>query len=419
MTGHKIEQIAHSVIGASSCERWWNCPGSVKLNEKVPAFAGSKYTAEGTVAHHIADIQLKGYITVDASGNDGALVAEFPVLEDEIGRSYVEDGFEIEVTDNMTEAIQVYVDTVQWYLREYGLSWAYDLRTEIKFDLTHIDPEAFGTCDALIVAPMNRLIVIDYKHGQGNAVEVEDNHQLLYYGLGAYYSLPKHIREEMAYVETVIVQPRAYHKDGPVRKHLYTVKELLDHEVELKDAIGRVRQGDETLNAGSWCKWCNAKPVCPAQREAIQKSAQLDFTAFELEPVKLPTPETLTPEQLSILMDNAALLREWVSSVVAYATAVADRGIDIPGYKLTTKYGRRRWTDEKTVEDLFSEFGDARYNKKMKSPAQMEKVLKAARKAELEPYIEKPETGKVLVSASDEREALETGAAADFCVYED
>ena len=86
-----------------------------------------------------------------------------------------------------------------------GYQRGHDLRVEVKFDLTHIDAEAFGTCDAVIVAPMNRIIVVDYKHGKGHAVEVENNHQLQYYALGAYYALPASDQCDIEYVEMVIV----------------------------------------------------------------------------------------------------------------------------------------------------------------------------------------------------------------------
>lgn len=414
MTGHQLEQAAHSPIGASSCERWWNCPGSVKLMENLPPFPGTVYTATGTVAHTVGETTLLALQEVHRTGTPVTEVPE-DAIEDEIGRSYVEDGHEIEVDEAMAEAVKVYIDTVVGYVQEYGVDLAQDLRTEVKFDLTHIDPEAFGTCDAVIVVPMNRIIVIDYKHGQGHAVEVENNHQLQYYALGAYYGLPESDRDDLGYVEMVIVQPRARHLDGPVRRFTYRVGDLLTFEAELAAAVARVRSGDSDLLVGTWCKFCNAKPVCPATRRAIQESAQLAFDRIDQERIVLPPPAELSPERLSHLIKNAELIQSWVKSVFALGTQIADNGTEIPGYKMVTKYGRRRWINEKDVEEAFGlDFGEKMYNRKIKSPAQMEKVLGKKRADELAPYIETPVSGKTLVSEDDAREGVETGAAAAF-----
>lgn len=410
----------HSPIGASSCERWWNCPGSVILMKDIPSFDGNKHTAEGTVAHTLGEQQLEAYIYLEKSGNDGAAIAEFPQLDDEVGRSYVEQGFEIEVSDDMVEAVEVYIQTVAEYLTEYGLSWAYDVRTEVMFDLTHIDSEAFGTCDAVIVAPMNRIIVIDYKHGKGHAVEVENNHQLLYYALGAYYEMPEQDRVELAYIETVIVQPRARHLHGGVRRHVYPISVLLEFEVELHAAIQRVRKGATDLAIGPWCKFCTAKPECPEQLGALSQATGLAFAAVSQRRLDLPKPEALTPDRLGQLMENASLLKTWISSVIDLATAVAVNGKEVTGYKIVEKTGNRRWLDEsKVIEVLSADYGDKIFTKKVKTPAQMEKLVGKKNHDILKPYYEIPITGRTLVPEGDAREGTSTGAEAAFSAFAD
>ena len=41
---------AHSRLGASTSERWFNCPASVRLSDGIPS-RESPYAAEGTLAH--------------------------------------------------------------------------------------------------------------------------------------------------------------------------------------------------------------------------------------------------------------------------------------------------------------------------------------------------------------------------------
>jgi len=45
---------AHSPIGASSAERWINCPASVRLSEGCKKPAGI-YAEEGTAAHSLCE----------------------------------------------------------------------------------------------------------------------------------------------------------------------------------------------------------------------------------------------------------------------------------------------------------------------------------------------------------------------------
>lgn len=401
--------LAHSPIGASSCERWLNCPGSVNLAKGLPPSKSSIYAATGTVAHMLGEQALNRYISADPMNG-----APYSELQDEVGRSYVESDFEIEVTEEMAEAVEVYLDAVI----DLHIKYCADIKPEVRFHMPHIDPQAFGTCDAMLYATLDRIIVIDYKHGQGHAVEVENNYQLKYYALGAYYSLPEDLRD-IGYVEMVIVQPRAKHLDGPVRSCVITKAELLAFEVELKEAIARVRAADASLQVGKWCTFCTARPVCPALRKDIEEKACLVFDKIEQEPLELPEVSTIQPERLAKLMENAALFRSWCDSVAALATALAEKGVEIPGYKMVDKYGNRRWINEKDVESAYSlELGDDLYNKKLKSPAQLEKILKK-RKDELVDYVEKPLTGRVLVPVSDGRHEVPTGPASVFDTFID
>ena len=208
---------AHASLGASSCKRWWNCPGSIRLSEGIPK-TSSRYADEGTAAHEVGEMCFK-------QNRDAA---EF------IGRFITVHGNKFEVDEEMAEAVQVYVD----FVREAAK--AGELRIEQKIDLAPLKPPApmFGTTDAVVLAfTANTGIIkaIDYKHGAGVAVEVEDidiegvdhgNKQGRYYALGTWLGLPKDQRDRITTVEVVIVQPRAYHVDGPTRTETLTIAEL-------------------------------------------------------------------------------------------------------------------------------------------------------------------------------------------------
>lgn len=403
------DEKQHSPIGASICERWWNCPASVKMSEGIPNKT-SKYAAQGTVAHAVAERVLLKLFTEENPRKSYRIL-----LNDEEGRSYIQDGFDIEVDEAMTDAVEVYILAILDELDKFGLTMGSCIKVEKTFHLKHLDDEAYGSCDTMIVSPFT-LHAFDYKHGAGHAVEVINNKQLLYYLLGAYYEVPADVRIDLHYLELVIVQPRATHLHGPVRRFRISIADLLFFEAELRQAIGRVRSPNPIVQAGSWCQWCPAKPVCHTHRSHIFDETGVNLMAAEKGPLQLPNKTDLDPVSLRRIFENAKLLNEWVSSVVAMCTAIAADGKgEVQGYKSVTKYGRRTWVDEHLVENQFIlEFGDSIFTKKLRSPSQMEKLLGKTRKHEIEGLYDKPITGTVLVPDSDPRPEVPTGIAAQF-----
>lgn len=276
----------------------------------------------------------------------------------------------------------------------------------MRFEISHLDPEALGTCDAVICTPSGSIVVMDLKYGQGHIVEVDGNKQLLYYALGAFYDLPKADRADVWDVELVIVQPRA-RGDEPVKRAMLGRSDLLDFEKGLKDAIGRVRSGATDTEAGPWCKWCKAKPVCPTLRADVSRKAGLEFGAIETEPVVLPEPAAMGPDRIAALLKNAEDIKDWTDSIMAYAYHMAERGYDVPGYKLVQGRANRRWIDEATVKSKYeAEFGERLFNRKLKSPAQIEKLFGKDRANELEELFTRPEGKRTLVPIDDRRDAL-------------
>jgi hypothetical protein len=407
-----IEPKKHSPIGASSAYRWMKCPGSVALAATLERPNATKYAAEGTVAHALVE---KGILAAKAAKDWDAA---YKVLDDELERSYNQDGFEIEVTENMTAAVAQMFDFLRELQAEHKFLYS-DILVEVEVSLPHIDAEAFGTCDAMILLPWNRLIVIDYKHGQGVMVEVDDNEQCLYYGLGGFYATDPDEQVNLGFVELVIVQPRARDDDAGVGRRTYSVKDLLAFESKLKAAIERVRNGDPSLLAGQHCKFCPARPVCPEIRMEQSRRLGVVFDNVETQPLVLPEPKEMSPERLSQLLDNADELRSWLSSILEYATVRAAKGEQIPGYKMVEKKSNRRWVDEAAVIEEFSPLvGDEIFSKKLKSPAQLEKLLPKSNKDLVNRHTEQVITGSVLAKDTDSRREVATGAASVFSAFQ-
>lgn len=411
----------HSRIGASTCERWWNCPGSVRLVDACPPQKPSKYADEGTVAHLLGEwclrtgrdaVEFVGTKAVQLQNKTGELHFEF---ENDIHtfKGEIKTGTEFEVTDEMAEAVQMYLDTIRFDMATYDLN-TNDIKIEHRFHLSHIDEAAYGTNDCNLPVFLDKVIVYDYKHGQGVAVDAEANKQLMYYALGA--------AELGDYdtIEVVIVQPRAVHRDGPIRRWTLTIDELRTFAEELKGKINDTRNPDAEINAGPWCKksFCPAMATCPAIRGSVAQEASLVFDT----PVKvLPRPEDLSPEMLKNILDAMPMAEAWLTAVWAYAEQKANNGEKILGYKLVQgREGNRKWADEVfATSALLNNYAeDIIFEKKLKSPAKLEKVNKGL-KEEVSNLTTRSPGKIIMVPENDPRSEVSPAAIEVFDVVEE
>jgi hypothetical protein len=345
---------AHSKLGASSYHRWKACPGSVREAAKYPSIE-SGYAAEGTAAHEMAARLLQGLLT---------------------------PGFD--------ESVQVYVD----FVKACAKSSLSQLYVETKFDLRHYHPALFGTADAVIYQPQTKnLIVVDYKHGQGVAVEAFQNEQLAYYALGALhqFALP------VSTIEMVIVQPRCFHPDGPIRSWTVDALQILDFANDLIVNAKRTEAPDAPLNPGDHCRWCAAKPHCAALRE---KSLTLAKQAFRND-------VAYSPQRLSETLHMLPAMEQWIKGVREFAYHEVQAGREIPGWKLVDKIARRKWREDVEVAEwLFAQTNlkvDDVFERVTKSPAQVEKVLDKKYRPILDELTVKESSGTTLVPDSDKR----------------
>ena len=360
---------AHSKIGASSYHRWGACPGSVRLSEGMPN-TSSSYAQEGTKAHELAEKILLGEIT-------------------EYER------------DEMAEAVEVYVNFVQ----QLAVGSDY-FGIEERFELTDLHPDLFGTADATIYKD-KVLYVVDYKHGQGLAVEIERNKQLMFYALGALMKL----KVPCSHVEMVIVQPRAFHPDGPIRKWRVPVTELLDFSADLVEDAHATENPDAPIVPGDHCRFCPAAPVCPKLHETAIETAKAEF---------LPT-ATYDPEVLGQVLTKLPAIKAWAKAVEDFALREAEAGRIPPGHKLVPKRAVRKWANsEQAEESLLNGVFDLAptdiYKETLLSPAQIEKLLPKDQKKLLDELVIKESSGNKLAPIADKRKASKPAIETEFTV---
>lgn len=367
---------AHSKLGASGAYRWMKCPGSIRLAEGI-ADTATFYAAEGTIAHGLGEEALLGGEVRKA-----------------LGATRMAGEHAIEVTDEMLDAVQVYVDEVEKLRKNGGTE-----RVEARFDLGSLYEGMFGTCDYMHFDWDTRtLTVLDFKYGAGVAVEVNMNPQLLYYALGAMISLSQTAKV----VRIGVVQPRAYHVDGPVRYFEIDGVELHDFASDLVRYAKATEAPDAPLVDGDHCKFCRAAAICPRLRERANSVAAKVFGGVK--------PADLLPADLGALLEKIDLIEDWIKSVREHAYHQAEQGIPVKGWKLVEKRAMRRWRDEQGVRTWLLAQGverDAIYTEpKLRTVAQIEKELPKDLRPELAQFTVKESSGHTLVSESDKREAV-------------
>jgi hypothetical protein len=379
----------HAELGASSAHRWMGCPGSVRLAATVQA-PSSTYAEEGTAAHMVAERCLSGGLAAAA------------LIGQELNGHIVDA--------DMADHVQVYLDAVR---AEVGADDV--LLVEQRFSLERLDPpaEMFGTADAVVYKPaLRRLVVFDLKYGAGVPVEAAGNPQARYYALGACLALDHLVVSE---VEVVIVQPRCTHPAGPVRRETVPAFELLEWSADLLEAAERTLEPDAPLVAGDWCRFCPAAGVCPALSERALTTAQIEFA--ETPVPSPPDPASLAPDEIGRLLSAAELVELWIRALRGHACAELEAGRAIPGWKLVPKRATRRWRDEDAAPARLRDLGlaeDELFARKLRSPAQVEKLLGAKRKREIAVLVVAESGGATLAPEADPRPPITTGTTADF-----
>jgi hypothetical protein len=383
MSDHELR--AHSHLGASSASRWLACPGSIRMSHGIPD-QSSIFAAEGTSAHELGERCLR---------------AGFADANDYLGEMITVGNHQFPVTEEMAEAVNLYVQTVKDYYSPGDI-----LFIEHRFDLSSVHSAMFGTNDAGIYKANGDLIVLDLKYGQGYAVEAENNVQLAFYGLGL-LNVPSLKGARISGVELVIVQPRAPHVDGPVRRWRTDAIHLMEFMEDLRVGALATEDPNAPLAAGPWCKFCKGAGICPALREVAITKAQDEFVDV--------LPDELTEAKISTLLEQCGLIEDGIRAIRREAYSRMSGGAKVPGWKIVGKRAIRKWASDDVVPRLTMLFDldeDQVVEKKVRSPAQVEKLLPKAERAALADLIVKASSGTTLARETDRRPEVQPAADA-------
>lgn len=413
MTEHRLSLSAlaqslidgdHSIFSASGSHLWMHCAGGLIANI-LAKDKPSPEAAEGTVAHGVGELWLR------MKKRPSHLV----------GTKQTIDGFEIEITDEMLNHVEVYFDWCSW------LPGQHYIETKVYYtEITPI-PKQGGTADH-VACSYQHMVITDLKYGKGVQVFAKDNTQALLYALGFFYAWDW--LYDFQTIELRICQPRLDHLDT----WTITRAELLEFADRAKVRAYLAWQLDAPRTPGEkQCSFCKVKADCGAH---FYWQAELTSGAWVglIEPVtveqvqelkdriefqqiaNLVAVHTLTTEEMSQLYRYRHTFESWWKALHNELNIRAARGEKIPGMKLVESRSNRVVRDPNLVADtLLLDYGitdNELIVEEMISPAKIEKLLRkhGVRPKDLasvlDPLVYKPAGKPTLVSDTDRRPAI-------------
>lgn len=412
MTEHRLSLTAlaaslingeHSIFSASGSHLWMHCAGGLIANV-LATDKPSPEAAEGTVAHGVGELWLRTKIRPRHL----------------VGTKQIVDGFEIEITDEMLNHVEVYFDWCSW------LPGQHYIETKVYYtEITPI-PKQGGTADH-VACSYQRMVITDLKYGKGVQVFAQDNTQALLYALGFFYEWDW--LYDFQTIELRICQPRLDHLDT----WTITRAELLEFADRAKVRAYLAWELDAPRTPGEkQCSFCQVKADCGAH---FYWQAELTKGCWDglIEPVtveqvqelkdriefqqiaKLVAVHTLTTEEMSQLYRYRHTFEGWWKALHNELNIRAARGEKIPGMKLVESRSNRVVRDEKKAITSLEEYGitrDELVQESMASPSQIERLLRkhGVRPKDmadiLDPLVFKPRGKPTLVSETDRRQPI-------------
>lgn len=401
---------SHALLGPSSASRWLKCTPAPRLEAELPD-STSEYAAEGTLAHSVCELfARKKFTVVKPSAHNTALkkLKKDPLWQDE-----------------MLTTATAYVDHLA--VNSMKFDRAPYIAFEVKVDITDYAPEAFGTCDCVMIGG-DELIITDYKHGKGIPVSAEGNPQMMLYALGALKLYRPIYGEAIKRVTCCIDQPRldSYTSDS------MTVEELLawgENTVKPKAALAHMGLGE--FVPGDWCRFCRAKAKCRARAgahtaledfkdfKAIPNSAAAELISIGNQNGVKDMPPLLTDAEIGDLLARGKSLVDWYNSLEEYSLTTILGGGTIPGYKAVEGTSKATFApDFDTAVKVLLAAGYEKatlYREMPETLTNIDKLVGGRTKLKelLGDHLYKPPGKPALAPESDKRPAY-SGAVADF-----
>ena len=390
---------AHEINGPSSLSRRIACPGSREAEEGMPDTT-SPAAEEGTRAHELLERLLLGQ---NPLGNE-------PV-----------------------EMLQACMEAFKWV--ETFTSKGYELHVEKKVDPSWaLGDHTKGTTDIILINHKDKkVIVADFKYGQGYGVDAIGNPQLISYAAGVQAA---YLGQDSGYeFSLVIIQPRI-RTGATVKSCTMTYADIYSEWFRLKEALILTwEDGAIRVPSKDACHFCKAKLSCPERVEELQVDIAAAFTAAQIPIATVALEPTgasiqgLSEMMLTSILDLEPIFNALLDDIRGECRTRIRAGKNVAGYKIVKGSANRRWIlSEEELRHKFKSMKismDDYENVKIKSPAQLEAVefvrnLSDKKRANLANFWEKPAgPDKLVISTApgtaivfDSSEAFAAAAAA-------
>ncbi len=302
----------HALLAPSSAARWVACAGSVTLCQLYPETEETLKQKQGTAAHWVASQQLTG----QPEPRVGQVAPNGIVIDEE-----------------MLEAVDMYVDDV----RAVGGT----PHVEMPVKMPHVHPEHnWGTPDCWVFNKDRGVLhVWDFKFGHA-FVDAFENWQLIDYVEGILEELGvTGIEDQHIMIHMRVVQPRNYHRLGPIREWVVKASDLRPYFNALANAAGKAFSSNAQCIPNSQCGYCSARHACGA----LQTSS---FKAMDVSTQPIPT--MLTEEglalELRLIYHYLERMEARKSGLEEMAAQIIRNGKAVPGFSLQFALGRAKWT---------------------------------------------------------------------------
>ena len=334
----------HARIAPSSLYLTVACTASVTMRESVPPRPDTEETLEGSAAHLVAMWAAQGRLLA-------------------IGERFKSAGREWECDIDMHNGARRYAEALG------GTHSTLRLEDPVKTSAIH--PEhSYGTPDAwrvfefkewgkgvgeAIAAPFvargftHVVRVGDYKYGH-RFVEVFENWQLLDYGYGVLERVG--LSDEHVLFEFILVQPRAYHREGKVRVWRVPAIQL---RAMLNVAFNKAHEAlgpNPIATTGEHCVDCDARAVCATFRQTTGHI--MDYSG---QPELMPLDAVAMGQELRLVDGALQRLNARREGLAVAVESTLRAGQRVPHWELKPGRSNLTWREGVTVQEVI-DYGD-------------------------------------------------------------
>ena len=331
----KIEKIKKPIknVRASDMEKLVNCEAyaflpDVKLKENKE---NTDFRDLGIKAHASCEFYLKR--------NFGAEV----------------ENYETRVDESLLKSCEIYTKVIEATVKKFlddGDDIEVYVEEELSFTYKSLNFRKCIVDFALWNKTKEHLYVYDLKYSM-NPPKAFENKQL---GVYAAALLKRRVKKKMKGITLGICG--VFSKEA---WDFYEVKDMVYIKKHL-DALDKLNE-NENYCFGEHCKYCKFLLGCPEVKKQLPKRESLDVF------------NNISMKELD---ERASLLSFFKSYIKTLEVELRERlaSGDVSGhFELIETKSNRKWIDEGLVEKEFKDLEDKIYNKKLLSPAQLEKIV--------------------------------------------